>query len=56
MPRPDVDVFYDGEYIKGLRSNVAYTVNYKGESTSGTDTTVKTEIAATRKGLSLIHI
>ncbi len=40
----------EGEYIKGLRSNVAYTVNYKGESTSGSDTTVKTEIAATRKG------
>lgn len=40
----------EGEYIKGLRANVAYTVTYKGETTSGSDTTVATEIAATRKG------
>jgi phospholipid transport system substrate-binding protein len=40
----------EGEYIKGLRANVAYTVSFKGEAAQGADTVVQTEIAATRKG------
>ena len=40
----------EGEYVKGLRANVAYTVTFKGEAAQGADTVVKTEIAATRKG------
>lgn len=41
----------EAEYVKGLRSNVQYTVNYKGESAGkGSDIVVATEIAATRKG------
>ncbi|MBX3158436.1 MAG: ABC transporter substrate-binding protein [Deltaproteobacteria bacterium] len=40
----------EDQYIKGLRSQVTYTIAYKGESKKNNNVLVETEVTSTRKG------